>query len=70
MKRLHFFMIRDTKTREDYERVKKHLESLDGILRVEYEMDAGIVGIEYEDEKISKDDLKEEVGKLGYRLLV
>ncbi|PLV59248.1 heavy-metal-associated domain-containing protein [Thermotoga sp. KOL6] len=70
MKRLNYFMLKDAKTEEDYKKVKSTVEKLDGVYKVDYEMDAEVIGVEYDDEKVSKEQIKAVVDKLGYTLIV
>jgi copper chaperone len=47
--------------------ITKGLESLDGIGKVEVNLDAGQVSVEYDQEKLSLDTIKAKVQELGYQ---
>ncbi|AGL49451.1 MULTISPECIES: heavy-metal-associated domain-containing protein [Thermotoga] len=70
MRRLNYFMLKGAKTEEDYKRVKEAIEKLDGVFKVDYEMAAEVVGVDYDDEKVSKEQIKSAVDSLGYTLIV
>ncbi|AAD35614.1 heavy metal binding protein [Thermotoga maritima MSB8] len=63
-------MLKGAKTEEDYKRVKEAIEKLDGVFKVDYEMAAEVVGVDYDDEKVSKEQIKSAVDSLGYTLIV
>ncbi|PLV56661.1 heavy-metal-associated domain-containing protein [Thermotoga sp. SG1] len=70
MRRLNYFMLKGAKTEEDYKKVKSAIEKLDGVFKVDYEMAAEVVGVEYDDRIISKEQIKTVVDSLGYTLIV
>ncbi|ACM22317.1 MULTISPECIES: heavy-metal-associated domain-containing protein [Thermotoga] len=70
MRRLNYFMLKGAKTEEDYKKVKSAIEKLDGVFKVDYEMAAEVVGVDYDDETISKEQIKAVVDSLGYTLIV
>ncbi|ABQ46418.1 hypothetical protein Tpet_0392 [Thermotoga petrophila RKU-1] len=70
MRRLNYFMLKGAKTEEDYKRVKEAIEKLDGVFKVDYEMAAEVVGVDYDDEKVSKEQIKSAVDSLGYTLII
>ncbi|XQT34844.1 hypothetical protein ACMTAS_0540 [Thermotoga neapolitana DSM 4359] len=63
-------MLKGAKTEEDYKKVKSAIEKLDGVFKVDYEMAAEVVGVDYDDETISKEQIKAVVDSLGYTLIV
>jgi len=63
-------MLKGAKTEEDYKRVKEAIEKLDGVFKVDYEMAAEVVGVDYDDEKVSKEQIKSAVDSLGYTLII
>jgi len=70
LRRLNYFMLKGAKTEEDYKKVKSAIEKLDGVFKVDYEMAAEVVGVDYDDETISKEQIKAVVDSLGYTLIV
>ena len=70
MRRLNYIMLKGAKTEEDYKRVKEAIEKLDGVFKVDYEMAAEVVGVDYDDEKVSKEQIKSAVDSLGYTLII
>ncbi|MCD6550851.1 heavy-metal-associated domain-containing protein [Thermotoga sp.] len=70
MRRLNYFMLKGARTEEDYRKVKNAIEELDGVFKVDYEMAAEVVGVDYDDETISKEQIKAVVDSLGYTLIV
>ncbi|ACB08764.1 heavy-metal-associated domain-containing protein [Thermotoga sp. RQ2] len=70
MRRLNYFMLKGAKTEEDYKKVKSAIEKLDGVFKVDYEMAAEVVGVDYDDETISKEQIKAVVDSLGYTLII
>jgi len=70
LRRLNYFMLKGAKTEEDYKRVKEAIEKLDGVFKVDYEMAAEVVGVDYDDEKVSKEQIKSAVDSLGYTLII
>jgi copper chaperone CopZ len=55
MKRLRYFSVDNMKSEEDAEKVRKVLEEMDGVERVEVDLDANALEVEYEDTKITKE---------------
>jgi len=70
LRRLNYFMLKGAKTEEDYKKVKSAIEKLDGVFKVDYEMAAEVVGVDYDDETISKEQIKAVVDSLGYTLII
>ncbi|ADA66413.1 heavy metal binding protein [Thermotoga petrophila RKU-10] len=70
MRRLNYFMLKGAKTEEDYRKVIEVIEKLEGVFDVDYEITAEVVGVDYDDETISKEQIKAVVDSLGYTLIV
>ncbi|KHC90458.1 heavy metal binding protein [Thermotoga sp. Mc24] len=70
MRRLNYFMLKGAKTEEDYRKVIKVIGKLEGVFDVDYEITAKVVGVDYDDQIISKEQIKTIVDSLGYTLIV
>ncbi len=66
MKRLRYFTVDGLKTEEDEKKVREVLENLDGILRLDVDLDAEAVEVEYEDEKVTKEMMAKVLQSHGY----
>ncbi len=66
MKRLRYFSIKNMENEEDAEKVKKILGDLEGILKIEADLDAQAIGVEYEDEKVTKEMMAKVLQSHGY----
>ncbi len=63
---MRYFSIKNMKSDEDAKRVKEILIDLDGVSRVETDLDAQAVEIEYEDTKITKEMMAKILQTHGY----
>lgn len=63
-------MLKGAKTEEDYKKVIEVIERLEGVFEVDYEITAEVVGVGYDDQIISKEQIKTIVDSLGYTLIV
>ncbi|KAF2959970.1 heavy-metal-associated domain-containing protein [Thermotoga sp. 38H-to] len=70
MRRLNYFMLKGAKTEKDYRKVIKVIGKLEGVFDVDYEITAEVVGVDYDDQIISKEQIKTIVDSLGYTLIV
>ncbi len=66
MKRLRYFSIKNMENEEDAEKVKKILGDLEGILKIEADLDAQAIEVEYEDEKVTKEMMAKVLQYHGY----
>ena len=66
MKRLRYFTVDGLKTEEDEKKVREALENLDGVLRLDVDLDAEAVEVEYEDEKVTKEMMAKVLQSHGY----
>lgn len=66
MKRLRYFSIKNMDNEEDAEKVKKILGDLEGILKIEADLDAQAIEVEYEDEKVTKEMMAKVLQSHGY----
>ncbi len=66
MKRLRYFSVDNMKSEEDAGKVKEILEGIDGVLRVEVDLDANALEVEYEDEKVTKEMMAKVLQSHGF----
>ncbi len=66
MKRLRYFSVDNMKSEEDAGKVKEILEGIDGVLRVEIDLDANALEVEYEDEKVTKEMMAKVLQSHGF----
>ncbi|OAA30991.1 hypothetical protein AT15_08425 [Kosmotoga arenicorallina S304] len=63
------FQVRNLKTEEDEKKVKKILNSLSGIVRVDPMGKFGVVELEYEDALVDRETIKDELANHGYEMI-
>ncbi|MCD6450049.1 MAG: heavy-metal-associated domain-containing protein [Thermotogaceae bacterium] len=66
MKRLRYFTVDGLKTDKDENKVREALEGLDGVLKLNVDLDAEAIEVEYEDEKITKEMMAKVLQSHGY----
>jgi len=66
LKRLRYFSVDNMKSEEDAGKVKEILEGIDGVLRVEVDLDANALEVEYEDEKVTKEMMAKVLQSHGF----
>ena len=66
LKRLRYFTVDNMKSEEDAKRVREILEGVDGDLRVDVDLDADALEVEYEDEKVNKEMMAKILQSHGY----
>ena len=66
MKRLRYFSVDNMKSEEDAKKVREILEGLDGVERVEVDLDAEALEVEYEDEKVTKETMAKVLQSHGF----
>ncbi len=66
LKRLRYFTVDNMKSEEDAKKVKEILEGVDGVLKVDVDLDADALEVEYEDEKVNKEMMAKILQSHGY----
>ena len=66
MKRLRYFPIKNMENPEDAEKVKEILKGIEGVMRVDADLDAQAIEVEYEDSKVTKEMMAKILQSNGY----
>ncbi len=66
LKRLRYFTVDGLKTEKDAEKVREVLEGVEGVLRLDVDLDAEAIEVEYEDEKVTKEMMAKILQSHGY----
>ena len=67
---VRIFQMSNLKTEQDARKVCEILKELSGIMRVEPEISAGVIEVEYENAIVDRHVMREELLKEGYDLLI
>ena len=70
MKRLRYFPVDNIKDEEDVKKVYDVISEMDGVERVEVDIDAGAVEVEYDDEKVTKEMMAKILQSHGYLMRI
>ncbi len=66
MRRLRYFTVDGLRTEEDEKKVREVLEGVDGVIRLDVDLDAEAIEVEYEDEKVTKEMMAKILQSHGY----
>ena len=70
MKRLRYFPVDNMKDEEDVKKVYDVIKGMEGVERVEVDLDAGAVEVEYDDEKVTKEMMAKILQSHGYLMRI
>ena len=68
MKRLQYFMIKNLH-QDTVEKIEKIIKSIEGVLNVDIVVEAGVAGIEYDDNFLTREEIVEKLRRYGYEVL-
>ncbi len=70
MKRLRYFPVDNMESEEDGKKVRGILAGMDGVEKVEIDLDARALEVEYEDEKVTKEMMAKILQSHGYLMRI
>jgi len=70
LKRLRYFPVDNIRNEDDVKKVHDVISSMDGVERVEVDLDAGAVEVEYDDEKVTKEMMAKILQSHGYLMRI
>ena len=68
MKRLQYFMIKNLH-QDTVEKIEEIIKSMEGVLNVDIVVEAGVAGIEYDDNFLTREEIVEKLRRYGYEVL-
>jgi copper chaperone CopZ len=67
---VRLFQIKNLVKEDEADRIAKMLRSLDGVVRVQVDVNSGVLEIEYENAIIDRYVIREELLKIGFEMLI
>jgi copper chaperone CopZ len=67
---VRLFQIKNLVKEDEADRIAKKLRSLDGVVRVQVDVNSGVLEIEYENAIIDRYVIREELLKIGFEMLI
>jgi len=68
LKRLQYFMIKNLH-QDTVEEVERIIKSIEGVLNVDIVVEAGVAGIEYDDNFLTREEIVEKLRRHGFEVL-